>query len=204
VAAELGCPSVRVPLGRLDRLDTRPHARTRVAETLAELAPAAVDHGVTILVENGGDLATSEDLWFIVDAVSHPAVQCCWNPCVARGEGERPTISIPRLSRRIGLVRMCDASFDEDGWMQQFALPGEGNVELDRVIAFLRGVFFDGPLVFHWPKASEPSLPDPDECLPGVLAWLRERIDEKSDPLSAYKRDKHAPNYEPATATRKA
>ena len=195
LAGRLGCPYVRVPFGRCRWLDTQPHVLSRVSEAFQTLVPAAVASGVTVLAENGGDLPTSTDVWFILDAVSHPAIRCCWNPCVALGVGERPTISIPRLARGIAMVHVCDATFDERGAFQEYNLPGEGSVEWESTIRLLRGVFFDGAFVFHWPKALDPSLPEPDEVLPKVVAHLRARIDEKQEPLAAYKKDKHAPNY---------
>ena len=95
-------------------------------------------------------------------------------------------------------MHVCDGAFDERGVFQEYHLPGEGGVEWERTVQLLRGVFFDGPLVFHWPKAVEPSLPEPEEVLPKVISYLRQRLDEKQELLTAYKKDKHAPNYGPA------
>jgi fatty-acyl-CoA synthase len=197
LASQLGCPFVRVPLGALATWDTRPHALSRAAEAFREVLGHAVDHGVTLLVENGGDFADARAVWFILDAVSHPALRTCWNPCVAAGVRERPTISIPRLARRIAVVHVCDAVFDERGVLQEYRLPGEGDVEWARTIELLTGVFFDGYLVFHWPKALNPSLPEPQDVLGQVAAYLRERMTERQPVLSAYKGDKYAPNYGP-------
>lgn len=198
LAGQLGCPFVRVPLGPLATMDTRPHALTRAAEAFREVLGPAVENRVTVLVENGGDFADSHAVWFILDAVSHPALRACWNPCVAAGVRERPTISVPRLARRIALVHVCDAAFDPRGVLQEYRLPGEGDVEWARTIELLTGVFFDGYLVLHWPKASDPSLPNPQDVLGKMAAYLRERITARQPVLSAYKKDKYAPNYGPA------
>jgi fatty-acyl-CoA synthase len=197
LAGQLGCPFVRVPLGTLATWDTRPHALSRAAEAFREVAPHAVDHGVTLLVENGGDFADAGAVWFVLDAVSHPAVRTCWNPCVAAGVRERPTISIPRLARRIAAVHVCDAVFDDRGVLQEYRLPGDGDLEWARAIELLTGVFFDGYLIFHWPKALDSSLPEPQDVLGQVAAYLRERMTQRQAVLSAYKADKHAPNYGP-------
>jgi len=195
LAGKVGCPYVRVPFGPIEWLDTRSHVLSRVGEAFGDLIPHAVANGVTILLENGADLPDSRAVWFVLDAVSHPALQCCFDPCVAMGAGDPLTIWAPRLNRRIAMVRVCDAAFDERGAFQEYRLPGEGSLEWARILPLLRGLLFDGLLMFHWPKALESALPEPDEVLPKVIAYLRERISERQEPLSAYRKDKYVPNY---------
>jgi sugar phosphate isomerase/epimerase len=193
LAANLGCPCVRLYVGEVQRRDNGRAALARIAEALISLVPVAVRFDVTILVENGGDFPGSEALWFLMDAVGHPAVRCCWNQCHAMTLRERPTISIPRLSGRIGMVHLCDAEFDDQGVMLDYKLPGEGNVEVARQIALLKGIVYDGYLMFEWPKMWVESLPSPESVLAGVATFLRGRIEEKQAVLSAYKSDKNAP-----------
>ncbi len=193
LAAGLGCPYVRLYVGEVQRRDHHRKALSRIAEALISLVPVASRHSVTLLVENGGDFPTSEDLWFLIDAVDHPAVRCCWNQCNARSVGERPTSSVPRLGNKIGLVHLCDATFDEYGVLLDYKPLGEGDVGIARLIELLRGIICDGHLVFEWPKMWIESLPAPQAALPEVARFLRERVDEKQPILSAYKGDKHAP-----------
>ncbi|MCH8149880.1 MAG: sugar phosphate isomerase/epimerase [Planctomycetes bacterium] len=168
-------------------------ALARIAEALISLVPIAVRFDVTILVENGGDFPGSEALWFIMDAVGHPAVRCCWNQCHAMTLRERPTISIPRLGRKIGLVHLCDAEFDDQGVLRDYKLPGEGNVEVAKQIELLKGLAYDGYVVFEWPKLWVESLPGADTVLPSVARFLRECVDAKQAVLTAYKSDKNKP-----------
>ncbi|MCP4592472.1 MAG: sugar phosphate isomerase/epimerase [bacterium] len=190
LAGRLGCPYVRVPIGNIPDADNRDRTLARLAEVIEPLAAPASRCGVSVLVENGGDFAGSEPLWFVIDHAAHPAVGACWNPCVAMVLRERPTVSIPRLGIRARIVRVCDGTFDDQGRFGGYRVPGDGDVELRRMIELLRGIIFSGYLMFDWPKAVMPDLPDAAEVLPTVQARLREWIDTKSDVLTAYKGDK--------------
>ncbi len=193
LARKLGCPFVRIFAGEVQGHEDPRETLSRIAEALRSLVPAAVREGVTILVENSGDFVTSADMWFLMDAVGHPRVRCCWNPCAARTLGERPTKSLPTLASKIGMVHLCDAAFDEQGVLLEYKPPGEGNVELDRTIELLKGLLYRGYLVFEWPRLWVPSLAPPDAVLPQAAEWMRKRLEEKQPVLTAYKNDKHAP-----------
>ncbi len=191
LASALNCPYVRLFLGEVEGSDTQGAALARVAGVLISLAPVASRLKVTLLVENGGDFAGSADLWFLVDAVSHPSVRCCWNQCHAMALRERPTISLPRLGNKIGLVHLCDARFDGDGVLLDYVPLGDGDVEIAKQVELLKGLLFDRYLMFEWPKLWVQSLPSAETILPEVAKFLRERIDAKQAILSAYKGDKH-------------
>lgn len=195
LASRLGCPFVRVFAGEFDRRDTPERAIVRMAEALRSLADTAARLHVTLLVENGGDFAGSQAMWFLMDTVSHPAVQCCWNQCNAMAVLERPTISIPRLGCKVGLVHVCDADFDDAGVLQGYKLPGEGDVGVSRQIELLRGVIQRCYLMFEWPKLWVETLPGPETVLPKVAEFLKNCLSSKQAVLSAYKGDKNAPKY---------
>ena len=193
LAGRLGCPYVRIQMGRAFGGEHR-GTLSRVVAHVGELAPIAARHGTTILVENAGHFTNSEDLWFAVDAVAHPGVRGCWNTLNARVRGERPTTSVPRLGRTLKLVHIADGRFDRQGRFLGHELPGQGDVELDRAIQLLKGVCYQGWLVFDWPVAA-PTSGDPDGVLPGVLDFLRGELAAKQEVLSAYKGDKRPPNF---------
>ena len=195
LAAKLSCPFVRAPIGSLPNGGDRYGTLSRIARELASVAQDIARFRVTLLLENGGDFASSRDLWFLVDTGSHPAVAACWNPCQGMTQLERPTLAIPRLGKMIRLVRACDGAFDARGGFGGFKLPGEGDVGLGRMIDFLRGIIYRGYLIADWPKAAAPELPEPEEALPQAAAWLRERIGALAEPLTAYKGDKQAVKF---------
>ncbi len=193
LAAGLGCPNVCLHAGEMQGVDNQRTALSRIAEALIALVPVASEHNVTLLVENGGDFAGSADMWFIVDAVSHPAVRCCWNQCHAMSILEQATNSIPRLATKIGLVHLCDGTFDERGALLEYKPLGIGDVQIARQIELLKGLLYDGYLVFERPTPSAGSLPAPRDALESAAKFLRECIEEQQSILSAYKADKQAP-----------
>jgi len=192
LASALACPYVRISAGSVQRGESRQGSLARLAGELSRMATFAAERRVGILVENSADFPGSADLWYLMDSLSHPAVQACWNPLTARLAGERPTISIPRLGTRIGLFHVSDGRFDEDGVLTDFTTPGSGDVELVRAIELLRGVVYRDYLVFDWPGSSRISTPA-GEILPQVREFLRRQIDAQQEILTAYKGDKNAP-----------
>lgn len=195
LANRLGCPYVKVFSGEVGRWGTSDAAATRIVQAARELIPAAVDHDVTLLIENSGDFTGSDQMWHVVDAVGHPRFKCCWNQCNAMTRLEGATLSIPRLGAKIGLVHVCDADYDESGVLKNYRPLGTGQINVARQIELLTGVVYDGYLVFEWPKAWLPSLADPEDTLPQVVSFLKERLQAKQNILSAYKGDKNAAKF---------
>jgi len=189
LALELRCPNVRIGAGRVQPLDNRNAAMSRIGGLLERLVPIAMKSGITMLVENDGDFRNSGDAWFLIDAVGHPAVQCCWNQCRALTVHERATRSIPRLSTKIGMVHMTDASFDGRGALVGYKRLGEGDAEIGRQIELLKGLMYNRYLIFEEPTVGS----DPKAVLEPAAKFLRECIEQEPTVLSAYKGDKRAP-----------
>ena len=158
-------------------------------------------YNITLLLENGGDFSGSQPLWFLADAVGHPLVRCCWNQCNAMTIGEKPTTSIPRLGTKIGLVHVCDAAFNDRGILMERRALGEGDTQVARQIELLKGIIYRQYVIFEWPKLWVDSLSGPEVVLPQAVRFLRAKIEEKQDLLTAYKGDKHAPNLAPVPGT---
>lgn len=196
LAAALRCPYVRVFGDEVPGYEQKQTTLRRISEALRDLAPTAAASGVTIVLENHGDFGGSRDVWYIVDTVDHPAVRCCWHPCHAAAAGDRLSLSVPRLGRLISLVHLVDGRLN-DGALEGYALPGDGNLDVERFLTLLRGVTYDGYLIFDWPKLWVPGLADPDKAFPAALTKIKAllaKIDGIKE-LTAYKGDKNAPKY---------
>lgn len=201
LAGKLRCPYVRVFGSEVPRMkfsllgyERRETTMHRIAGALRPLADYAARHKVTLLIENNGDFADSVSIWYLVDAVGSPGLRCCWNPFNALTRGERPTRSIPRLGARIGLIHLTDGKF-ADGGFDGFVLPGEGSLELHRLVQLLKGIAYKGYLCLDWPKLWEPALAEPDVALSKTAAVLQPMLDEEPVVLSAYKGDKFGPKF---------
>ncbi len=199
LAGKLRCPFVRVFGAEIPRMkfsllgyERREVTLMRIAEALRELAGYAARHRVTLLIENSGDFVDSVSMWYLVDAVNSPGLRCCWNPFNAMLRRERPTVSIPRLGARIGMIRLTDGKMS-NGAFAGFAIPGDGDLELRRLIQLLKGIAYRGYLCLDWPKLWEPALAEPDVALSRTAAALKPLLAEEPQVLTAYKGDKFAP-----------
>ncbi len=198
LAGKLGCAYVRMPLGAPQGRESLDAAIPRQLSQLRRLADHAAQCDVTLLVSNTAGFPGSRALWTAVDGVTHPRLRCSWNPVIGLGMGERSTISIPRLGARIRMVQAADAEFDDTGRFLGFCPIDEGAVDWANTVDLLKGVVFDGYLMLDWPAAAAQRLADPHKTLPAALSHLLERIKHQEPPLSAYQKDKNAPNWSAA------
>lgn len=202
LAGHLEVPYVRVFGDEVPRGDSKPAVMLRIVEALKDLAPVAAANRTTILLENHGDFCGSRDLWFMIDAVGHPAVQGCWNPCHARAYGEKSGLAIPRLGRKIEMVHLVDGKFTAHQALDHYAIPGEGDLGLEHFLDLLRGIAFQGYLMFEWPKLWLPGLADPERAFPAAktnIERVLNKLNEQKE-LSAYKGDKNVPRFAAATS----
>jgi sugar phosphate isomerase/epimerase len=195
LAGSYRCPFVRILPGHVQKRDNHRIALSRIANAIRSLVRPATERKVTVLIENGGDFITSDSLWFVVDAVNHPAVRCCWNQCTALPEAERPTKSIPRLGQKLGLIHLCDGEYKNERRLLTYTALGEGRAEIARQIEILKGIAYSGYLMAWWPKHRIATLQEPEEALPKAAEYLRQRLNDEQTVLTAYKGDKNAPKF---------
>jgi sugar phosphate isomerase/epimerase len=195
LASQLGSPYATVRLTGVPPGHDRDRVLFRIVEALRRLAPEATERNVAILVENGGTFSASRDLWLILDAVEHPAVRCCWNPCHSIVAGESHTLAVPRIGRRTAITHMMDAILRPSGGIQNYIELGQGQLDLARYLLLMRGIGADTHLVVDAPP--EGISASPVEYLTAAKNWLDlelKRLDDTSE-LSAYKGDKNAPRF---------
>jgi sugar phosphate isomerase/epimerase len=199
-AAELVCLNVIVTPSIVPAGQNRDHVLGRIVESLRKLAPFAAERRVSILVENHGSFVSSRDTWYILDAVGHPAVRCCWNPCSAIIAGETHSLGVPRVGRQTVVVHLLDATRTSTGGIEQYVVPGQGQIELGRYLLLMHGIAADPHWIVDGPPGSGSS--SPREYLTAAKTWLDaefQRIAQMPE-LSAYKGDKNAPRYTDPTA----
>jgi sugar phosphate isomerase/epimerase len=196
LARKLDCRFVRVFTGDIPPGSNRYATLGRIAGALSDLVPYAARNQVVLLIENSGDLASSRDLWFLLDTVSMPNLQACWNPINGLSIGEHASLAIPRLGIRTSMVHIADANFSGQ-ILQGYASLGKGTTDLPRTVELLQGIGFDGYLTVEWPRLWKSDLQEPEEFLPEAVAFLREQLSIERVPLTAYKGDKNKPRFAP-------
>jgi len=174
LAGRLNCPLVRVYAGDIPFSD-RHKSLELISSALAELADYAQRQKVTLLVENCGELSGTRDLWFLVDAVSHPALQACWNPANGLKVKEPSIIAIPRIGSKLRLVHLTDAHVDL-GAVKSYQVLGQGYVDVAHLVELLAGIAYEGYLMLEWPKLWVDSLADPQEYLPHAAKFLKAQL----------------------------
>lgn len=198
LAAKLGCPFVAIKSGSVPPLRSREPVLQRIVENVREMAGHAAEHRVIILLENSGNLASSRDLWYLLDAVGHPSVRGCWDPCQAKAVGDPVGLAVPRIGRSLAVAHMLDAEFAENGQLLKFVAPGEGQADLARFLLLMQGIGRQTQLIVSWPESGSP----PQDLLAKAVAWIKAQLAEidQAPELSAYKGDKNAPRYPAAPA----
>lgn len=194
LAGRLGAKNVIVCGDVLSGI-SRSKAIEQTSAALRELAVDAAEHAVTLLIENFGDFASSRVMWTLHDAVRFPSVRICWNQIFADTLRERPSLTIPRLGKSIGLMHLTDARFAENGLIDSYAELGKGQLELVRMLELLKGMAYDGWLCVEWPRVWQPALAAADKVLPAAAKLLAGELAKKPVELSAYKGDKNAPKF---------
>jgi sugar phosphate isomerase/epimerase len=195
VAEQAGCRYVSIKTGFVPKFASRDAVLLRIAHALREAAYHAGEHDVILVVENSGNLASSRDMWFILDAANHPAARCYWNPCNATASGESSGLAVPRIGQRVMLTCMEDAAFSGDGRFERNVPAGQGGVDLDRYLVLMNGIRSDSHLIVQSRKPM--SDPQAREMLTASLAWIKDQLGkiDQAPELTAYKGDKYAPRY---------
>lgn len=195
LASRIGAQNVIVCGDVLGAGVSRTRAVEQTGAALRELAIDAAEHAVTLLIENIGDFASSRTMWMLHDAIRFPSVRVCWNQIYADTLRERPSLTIPRLGKALGLVHLLDARLSENGLIDSFVELGKGQLEFARMMELLKGVAYDGWLSVEWPRLWHPALGAAEKVLPAAAKLLTSELAKKPIELSAYKGDKNAPKF---------
>lgn len=200
LAGQLKCWYVRFPMGTARQVgDGRQSALINIAESMRELVAVAAANNIAILLENAGNLVTSRDMWYVLDAVDHPSLQCAWNPLTAAAIGEDYGLSIPRVGRRLAVTYLVDGKRNEEGRFAQYAPPGEGDLDLYRYLMVIKGLAKQPLGMVYLPADTLEAGGGAEAVLPAAMSRLQEelkRIDE-APPLTAYKGDKKPTPFAP-------
>jgi 3-oxoisoapionate decarboxylase len=172
--AALGVSLVRVVVGgpALRGSESVEAQLERTAPVLARLAAAAAEAGVTLAVENHGDLA-SRELATLLERTDVDNVGACFDTANAVRLGEDPVQAGERLGRAIRMVHLKDCGPPGDDLVTgPVSMPyGTGIVDLDGVLRGLARVGFDGPACIELGQL--PASADERALVAADLGWLR-------------------------------
>jgi len=166
--------------------DVKTHTRAQLAEfardTMAELLALDGADAVEWVFETHDHWIKSDECLLLLDTVANPALGVLWDiGHTPRVGGETPEETVKALGRRIRYAHIKDAVYDpshelamKDGW--RYVPPGTGQLPLARAVELLRGIGYDGWVLFEHEKRWHPELPEPEDAFPQFVRWIRPLI----------------------------
>jgi sugar phosphate isomerase/epimerase len=174
LAAQIGCPYVRIFGGDVEAGQNERAVITRIAERAKGLADHAGELGVQLLFENGGGFARAQAWWWLLDIIANPMVGLAWNVASAAAAGEMAGVSVPTLHSRIRLAMAGDFKAGDPAT----PLPlGDGDVGIEHFVKRLLGIGYDGYICVEWDRLQNLALASEEEYLPAAQQRLQGWLD---------------------------
>lgn len=168
LAAQVECPLVRVFGFEAFGSEKRSAAAARIRERLAQVADAAKNTGVRIVVENGGSFRTAAELLSLIDGMGG-LVGASYSAAVAADAGEDPLAGLRLLGERAWTVKLKDRR--ADGTLCPI---GEGSLGCDRFVRGLGAAGYRGWVVVEWDRLWVLGLDSAEDVLPRAARRLYE------------------------------
>jgi sugar phosphate isomerase/epimerase len=177
LAAELDTPMVRTFGGEPETGSIIDDVVGWVAEALAECAPFAQQHGVTIVLETHDAFCRSEVVARVLDQVPHASVAAVWDVHHPFRMGETIDEVWANIGPRIAHIHMKDAKRYGAGLWQLVPM-GEGEVPCRDILHRLHAEGYQGFITAEWEKKWHPEIAEPDIAMPQHAQVLQSWIDE--------------------------
>ena len=182
LASDLEAPIVRTFGGGPSEGQTMADVIDLVAASLAEAAPDAERHGVTICLETHDAFCRGQEVAGVLQQVDSPWVKAVWDVHHPYRMGESTEDTWNYIGARLAHVHMKDAQRRADGsW--KLKLMGEGEVPCREIIRLLASKGYDGYICAEWEKAWHPEVEEPEIAIPQhaqvLRQWMVEDISEK-------------------------
>ena len=130
-----------------------------VAENLAEAAPDAEQHGVTICLETHDAFCRGEEVSGVLRQIDSPYVKAVWNVHHPYRMGEAVEDTWHFIGARLAHVHMKDAQRREDG---SWELMGEGEVPCREILDLIAARGYNGFICAQWEKKWHPEIDEPE------------------------------------------
>ena len=180
LASDLEAPIVRTFGGGPSEGQTMADVIDLVAESLAEAAPDAERHGVTICLETHDAFCRGEEVAGVLRQVDSPCVRAVWDVHHPYRMGEAVEDTWNFIDARLAHVHMKDARRREDGsW--ELKLMGEGEVPCREILDLIASRGYNGFVCAEWEKKWHPEIEEPEIALPQHARVLREWMAGEGD-----------------------
>lgn len=169
-ARRLRCPYIRLYAGKTDERSAY-ETDAAAKSFLAELIPAAEAAGVILLVETTGVYADTKRLCALLNHFACDNLAALWDMHHPwRFFGEEPEKTVENLGAYIRHIHVKDSVLN-DGKVS-FALMGEGELPVERMILALRSICYSGFISFEWDPAWLSDFADMDIILSQFSGYM--------------------------------
>lgn len=179
IAADLGCPFIRVFGGAIPGGVAHATAVTRAGERLRELGDHAASRGVKVLLETHDDWIDPAFTRRALEAAGHPAVAALWDIHHPWRIAEKSLEGAWReIGKWVAAVDVKDSVADPGARMgYRYVKLGEGQVPWHEALALLRREGYDGWLTFEWEKRWHPDIDAPEIAFPHFRQTIGAMLD---------------------------
>ncbi len=167
LAAQLDCPMIRVFGFEKQGRESSKAAFKRISNRLKLACDHARNTGTMIVVENGGDFSTAEQLAELVSAVDTTLIGASYDVAIGHHAGDTPEQMTANLRGKLKLVRVKDR--DADAQPVQL---GDGTQPIEAFVRQLAKTRWSGTLVFEWEAAWFEGLAPIEQVLPTAVQRL--------------------------------
>ena len=173
LAADLGCPNLRVFGGQIPADVPREEAHRSVAECLRRCGEYAAQRKVYVGLETHDDFSRAADAAETVRLADHPNVGIVWDvmhPIRAGDTMESAFEQVKPFARHCHVHDGTRPTDPSGGW--ELALMGEGDIPHDEAVRLLKTIDFQGHLSGEWIgfRPADEILPHDARVLKGYIA----------------------------------
>jgi sugar phosphate isomerase/epimerase len=184
LAERTGAGYVRVfpfAIPKAPPFQSRTGTMRRIVQRLKHVTDHCRHRDVTVVIENGGDFATADDLLEIMAHVGSPYLRACYDLLAATQVNDDIAKGIAKLGPRLAVARLRDRTAEIPAPL------GTGDLKAEHFVKALAGVGFGGWLVYEWERAWIDTLEPAEEVLPGAIRTIHRWLNEASaSPASAH------------------
>jgi sugar phosphate isomerase/epimerase len=172
LAAQIGCPHVRVFPNSLPKEKEKAETLALIAGGLLDLADHAKGGPVIVLMETHGDLVHIADIETVMNQADHPHAGLVWDIVnMWIDTGESPEEAYPRLKHWIRHTHIKDAR-KHDGKID-YLFMGQGETPIFNAIDLLAKDGYKGYFSFEWEKRWHPEIAEPEAAFADYAEKMR-------------------------------
>lgn len=175
LAAELGCPFIRVFGDKVPDESRKDEVIERIVQGIQALARHCEGSGVSVLLETHGDFASPDNLMPVLTHVNSPHFGLVWDiGNTYLHYRDRNADFFHQTKHLIRHVHVKDFRLVND--TMQYCITGQGEAPIQEDVHLLKEGGYTGHLSLEWEKRWHPELQEPEMVVPQFVQFMRQWI----------------------------